>query len=319
MIRSALNSSFISSLQGNDYMGCRVAKFSVRIPKFKLSLRVLSEDQLEELLKASRAFENLLTKYKQQMDLYERENNIFFKEANPLSSELIKLESRYKDLYTELIKFQTGSISYYWNSGIKYFLRPNLSGKGAGKELKLKAEARQILTEMEMLKKGYYCLEDEIKNLASKIITEKPLFPPSSHCISYFRKSYYVDLKEYPPHRIQKAIQLMHENQIYRAKASAYDEKQRQEANLIKQKIKKQINLFPNCPYCGKALDINDAHADHIYPISKGGLSTVKNMVFICSHCNLSKADLTLRNFVKKMRLNADIIYANLEELHKDF
>ena len=40
---------------------------------------------------------------------------------------------------------------------------------------------------------------------------------------------------------------------------------------------------------CGKKVDWNDFHADHITPHSKGGKTTVKNGQLLCSKCNLSK------------------------------
>ncbi|AJY77774.1 hypothetical protein VN24_15640 [Paenibacillus beijingensis] len=41
------------------------------------------------------------------------------------------------------------------------------------------------------------------------------------------------------------------------------------------------------CHYCGKFGDT----IDHVFPKSKGGLSTPANCVCACSDCNLRKAD----------------------------
>jgi len=104
-----------------------------------------------------------------------------------------------------------------------------------------------------------------------------------------------------------------------RARAAAYEKKQREHAKSIRGELEKQLHQVPFCPYCASALSIDNAHADHIYPVSKGGLSTRKNMVFICATCNVLKGGLTLRQFIKKAGRNEEEIYERLEELGKDY
>ena len=82
--------------------------------------------------------------------------------------------------------------------------------------------------------------------------------------------------------------------------------------------VKKHLSSSHPCPYCGKALG-TDFHADHIYPVIKGGLSTIQNMVNVCSSCNLAKRDLTLNAFIRKFGLNRDEIESRLETLDKEF
>lgn len=48
------------------------------------------------------------------------------------------------------------------------------------------------------------------------------------------------------------------------------------------------------CGYCGCSLqfDVPKAvHLDHIIPLSKGGTHTLDNIVWTCSHCNLTKSN----------------------------
>ncbi|MDA7506634.1 HNH endonuclease, partial [Akkermansiaceae bacterium] len=78
--------------------------------------------------------------------------------------------------------------------------------------------------------------------------------------------------------------------------------------------IKRKLVKGHPCPYCGKSLG-SDFHADHIYPVIKGGLSTIQNMVNVCSSCNLAKGDLTLSAFIKKLDLNRNEIESRLENL----
>ena len=81
--------------------------------------------------------------------------------------------------------------------------------------------------------------------------------------------------------------------------------------------ITKNLKISKNCPYCNQI--IIDGHWDHIYPISKGGGSTSKNLVFVCSSCNLKKSNLTLSGFIKKFNLDRDKIEANLDFLKKEY
>lgn len=83
----------------------------------------------------------------------------------------------------------------------------------------------------------------------------------------------------------------------------------------IANKIKTNMEINNNCPYCEQP--IVEVHVDHIFPVAKGGLSTTKNMVRVCSKCNIKKKDLTLNQFIKKYNLNRNLIESNLEALNK--
>lgn len=57
------------------------------------------------------------------------------------------------------------------------------------------------------------------------------------------------------------------------------------------------------CYYCGKGdLDNNDLHIDHKIPISRGGKTTVDNLVVACSNCNNRKYNKTDEEFIKWIR-----------------
>lgn len=49
------------------------------------------------------------------------------------------------------------------------------------------------------------------------------------------------------------------------------------------------------CAYCGDVF--GPFHLDHIFPWSKGGEHTVKNLTVACATCNLSKSDKTLEEW----------------------
>ena len=115
--------------------------------------------------------------------------------------------------------------------------------------------------------------------------------------------------------KIQKAKD---ESAKHKAHSYAYQEKTRELAEEVKREIKSQLNKFKVCPYCESDLG-EIPHADHIYPVSKGGLSTKENMVYICQGCNSSKSDKTLNVFIKSKGLDRDKVESNLELLGKDF
>jgi 5-methylcytosine-specific restriction endonuclease McrA len=144
-------------------------------------------------------------------------------------------------------------------------------------------------------------------------------------------KTFVFDLREVDIDRAQKLIaakisaaeqerDIRHQKLEHtKARAAAYDNKQRQQAKSIRQLLRSQLTILPICPYCEAPLTLDAAHADHIYPVAKGGLSTRSNMVFICSSCNVGKGRLTLRTFIRKAGLDEEAVHENLEQLGKDF
>jgi 5-methylcytosine-specific restriction endonuclease McrA len=96
--------------------------------------------------------------------------------------------------------------------------------------------------------------------------------------------------------------------------AAAARGKSRELADQVKQDLPRDHD----CPYCGNGLGENP-HADHIYPIAKGGHSSHANMVYVCASCNMKKSDLTLLAFCKKFNLDRTEVWARLEKLGKDF
>jgi hypothetical protein len=82
--------------------------------------------------------------------------------------------------------------------------------------------------------------------------------------------------------------------------------------------VKRKIVSTKHCPYCVKLM-FDGGHADHIYPVSKGGHSIETNMVKVCGDCNMKKSNLTLREFITKFKLDRDTIEQRLDELGKKF
>jgi 5-methylcytosine-specific restriction endonuclease McrA len=53
------------------------------------------------------------------------------------------------------------------------------------------------------------------------------------------------------------------------------------------------------CLYCGIKLNIGNATADHIIPISNGGNNTKVNLVVCCSSCNEERGNIEFIKFLK--------------------
>jgi len=83
--------------------------------------------------------------------------------------------------------------------------------------------------------------------------------------------------------------------------------------------LSEQLKIFANCPYCCGDLSHSSAHLDHIHPVSKGGLSTNRNLVFVCSKFNLKKKDKTLGVYCSVEKINILFVHEILGKLRKDF
>ena len=104
-----------------------------------------------------------------------------------------------------------------------------------------------------------------------------------------------------------------------KARAAQNEEDVRQQARSQRNRIHMQLAIYKNCPYCSNPLNEGEIHLDHIYPVSKGGKSTSKNLVFICRDCNSKKSNHTLRTFLAKQSLRHQTVHETLDLLGKDF
>lgn len=119
--------------------------------------------------------------------------------------------------------------------------------------------------------------------------------------------------------QLRKDQEKKEELEVLRARAAISDAEARQLAIAIKKQLTSQVRILRECPYCGDELQLGGAHADHIYPLSKGGHSTKRNMVYVCDKCNMKKANLTLSHFIRKMGYDREAIESRLDLLKKDY
>ena len=118
--------------------------------------------------------------------------------------------------------------------------------------------------------------------------------------------------------QIEKKTKQKNKKDREKAVIASYNKKTREQANIVKKELKEQISVFPNCPYCTEPLGTKP-HCDHIYPVSKGGLSHPENMVYVCSSCNQKKSDQTLNSFIRKYNMDRNRIEKMLISLGKEF
>lgn len=116
----------------------------------------------------------------------------------------------------------------------------------------------------------------------------------------------------------QAADRRKQKNDLERAVVEAARGRTREHANKVRREIRIQMKILEICPYCDGPLGDNP-QADHIYPVKRGGLSTVENMVYVCQPCNQRKSDKTLREFIIISTLNRESIEQRLMQLGKRF
>lgn len=164
---------------------------------------------------------------------------------------------------------------------------------------------------------------DEIRTEVSSLEAERAdLMSQRSKLDSlYFGASHYQRLIKKEQDLLEKLKvarerKLKKNNKIIELRAAAAANSD--EARKLGSAVRRALDEQPFCPYCGGTLG-DSPHADHIYPISKGGRSVPRNMVFACSPCNGMKSDLTLASFVRKYALDRAAIETRLEQLGKEF
>jgi 5-methylcytosine-specific restriction endonuclease McrA len=104
-----------------------------------------------------------------------------------------------------------------------------------------------------------------------------------------------------------------------KARAATTDKEKREQAQKFRSGLSSQLSKSGGCPYCGGSLQEGDAHLDHIWPVSEGGLSSQRNLVFVCSSCNIKKTNMSLRSFLRKSGYQDEAVYQRLELLKKKF
>ena len=219
-----------------------------------------------------------------------------------------KEKTKIRDIYYNKIEACKNDIDNLENNAEK--TKPIL-GIGGGK---IKSEV--VLNKIEAL-----------KNKKSELSRELYFATKSGEKIGY---SSYTDLKDFENIRklvipkINKVKNTEKEKaKVEKEKAKVKDQQKiiagyQGKSREVAKSIKDKLNSDHSCPYCGGSLG-EQPHADHIYPISKGGFSTLDNMILVCEECNIKKKDLTLQQFLEEYNLDRDKIEKVLKSLGKAY
>lgn len=73
--------------------------------------------------------------------------------------------------------------------------------------------------------------------------------------------------------------------------------------HITQEEILELIAFYPNCPYCGVFLTRENTQFDHVYPLSKGGLHTIFNLMPCCKPCNNKKHNKLPINWFRAVAL----------------
>ena len=86
------------------------------------------------------------------------------------------------------------------------------------------------------------------------------------------------------------------------AKVAAYEADARRGSSSVRDSLLGAPTATFACPYCGKKIRAEESEADHIHPVTKGGLTVPTNMVMVCATCNGAKSGTHCVNFAKKQK-----------------
>lgn len=70
------------------------------------------------------------------------------------------------------------------------------------------------------------------------------------------------------------------------------------------------------CAYCDEKITFDVCEFDHIYPVSKGGLHTLRNTAIVCKKCNGSKSSHRLSVWCKKTKKEYLSIMQNIDDIN---
>ena len=64
--------------------------------------------------------------------------------------------------------------------------------------------------------------------------------------------------------------------------------------------LKLYNRVHGECAYCGRHVEFKDGQFDHRIPLSKGGNNGIGNIEWTCAHCNMSKKDKFLSEWLHR-------------------
>lgn len=263
---------------------------------------------------------------------YQRIYQIYGNISKTLDADIKALESEAADLYYNARKFQEGIISRLLLMSREKISISYLHGGYTTISKKIVKTPESMALKARLDEKNKQCVTARKKRA-------ELTFPSSSYNSDYAKSFAYfckatktfaingtrveISIQDINITELEGLIQ-SHNRKIekldeLKARAARNVLETRQLAQSERRKLNNQLALLSCCPYCAKDLTASDAHFDHIYPVSKGGLSRQANLIFVCSSCNIKKRDSTLRRFIEETGLDEKAIHERLLSLTKDF
>ncbi len=100
------------------------------------------------------------------------------------------------------------------------------------------------------------------------------------------------------PHAIQKQISTLMADDEVQKKSAIYEYILKGETKILNLRAfaqRDKVTMYTRqkglCALCGKPFSIDEMHADHIVPWSKGGITDLANGQMLCTVCNISKSN----------------------------
>lgn len=300
----------------------------------KLPLEALSVEALNRVLEMRSEYDLAFHAYQDQLAQNALEKKSIESALSTADTQQDDAQNEIVQLYAQLAPFRVGVIGKW------LLFEPTLTiGSGLG-AAHYKLEAQPLITKLNDAYKRWQPATPRSSLLRQQLqdVETRPHSAPKREAkLRYQSQTFVFDISAIDPEQLVRVIEKKeskaaleqekernkHERvqtslgQI-KAKAAAYENKQRELAKSVRTALRRQLQDYPCCPYCSMELSSEDPHADHIHPVGKGGLSTIGNMVFVCQSCNVRKGTLTLRAFLKKMDYVEAEVYERLKRMGKD-
>lgn len=310
-------------------------QYWAKSPFQKVPLESLSIEALNRVLDMRSAYDLEFQRYQALRAPIEAEKKSLRTAISTARQQMKDLDSEAQQAHAQLAQFEVGMVGAI---GKWLFSDPTIERSGRY----YKTAAQATIARSDLLWKRRHEINNLQQSLEQKlqIVESQREYEPTKEAkLRYQSQTFVFDIGAIDLERVESIIEKKlnkveveserEQNKRQRvqaklgqtkAKAAAYENKQRELAKSVRtpKTLQRQLIDNPNCPYCNLELSTEDAHADHIHPVVKGGLSTTGNMVFVCQSCNVAKGTLTLRTFLKKMGYVEADVYERLERIGKD-
>lgn len=74
-----------------------------------------------------------------------------------------------------------------------------------------------------------------------------------------------------------------------------------EDGTITAKALKRIKETAKTCPYCGININKENAHLDHMTPISKGGVHSIYNVIMSCAKCNIAKNNMSFKQWMGEL------------------